>query len=122
VHELSVCQALLMQVAVLARARDASAVERITIECGPLSGVEPDQLRDAFAIMRRGGIADRAQLLIECSVVIVLCEVCDAQSTVQPNRLVCAGCGGFRTRVVAGDELWLRRVEMNVPDACQGEC
>lgn len=121
VHELAICQALLMQVAALAVTHTASTVERITVECGPLSGVEPEQLREAFAVMRRGSVASRAQLLIESSEVIVSCAVCDAQSTVPANRLICSSCGGFRTRVVAGDELRLRRVEMSVADRGEGD-
>ena len=45
-HELSICSALLDQVSDLAGRRGASAVQRITIEVGPLSGVEP-ALQDA---------------------------------------------------------------------------
>jgi Zn finger protein HypA/HybF involved in hydrogenase expression len=31
---------------------------------------------------------------------------------VQPNRLLCASCGDFRTRIISGDELILQRVEL----------
>jgi Zn finger protein HypA/HybF involved in hydrogenase expression len=39
----------------------ASAVERITIEVGPLCGVEPELLASAFAILREGGCAAQAR-------------------------------------------------------------
>jgi hydrogenase nickel incorporation protein HypA/HybF len=116
VHELSVCQALLTQVAEIARKRGADAVERITIELGPLCGVEPTLLVDAFAIMRLRGIASAAELRIEPIAVAVSCLACGARTETRANRLVCAACGGFRTRVVAGDELRLLRVEMRVPE------
>jgi Zn finger protein HypA/HybF involved in hydrogenase expression len=73
VHELSVCQALLIQVAELASQQGAAAVVRITIECGPLSGVEPTLLKDAFAIMRLGGIAAAAELFVVPTVVRIEC-------------------------------------------------
>lgn len=115
VHELSVCQALLAQVAEIAAARGATVVERITIEVGPLSGVEPALLARAFGMMRAGGGAADAELLIESTSVTIDCTNCGAQSQTGPNRLVCAECGGFRTRIVAGDELRLRRVELQMP-------
>jgi hydrogenase nickel incorporation protein HypA/HybF len=117
VHELSVCQALLTQVAEIAAGRGASVVERIIIEVGPLSGVEPALLASAFAIMRTGGCAAEAALLIETTTVTIGCINCGAQSQPKPNRLVCSVCGGFRTRIVAGDELCLRRVQLRMPES-----
>jgi hydrogenase nickel incorporation protein HypA/HybF len=112
VHELSVCQALLIQVEDLARGKAAVSVERITIECGSLSGVEPTLLKDAFAIMRLGGIAAAAELVVLSAGVCIECIECGGRNETMPNRLLCAACGGFRTRVISGGELRLRKVEM----------
>jgi hydrogenase nickel incorporation protein HypA/HybF len=116
VHELSICQALLSQVAEIARNRGALAVERITIELGPLCGVEPDLLQNAFAVMRLGGVARDAALVFEPVAVCVSCIECGAKTQTRANRLTCAACGGFRTRLVSGNELRLRQVEMRVPE------
>ncbi|MEP6884837.1 MAG: hydrogenase maturation nickel metallochaperone HypA [Gammaproteobacteria bacterium] len=116
-HELSVCQALLTQVAEIAADRGAIAVERIIIEVGPLSGVEAHSLLQAFAVARRGSCAADAVLSIEETPVVVLCLGCGVQTKTSPNRLVCAECGGYRTRIMAGDELRLRRVELRVAAA-----
>jgi hydrogenase nickel incorporation protein HypA/HybF len=115
VHELSICQALLNQVAEIAAAQGADRVSRITIEVGPLAGVEPALLVNAFAIARAGSCAAGATLLFEATAVEIACLCCGTHSRPPPNRLVCTGCGGFRTRVVAGEELRLRRVELQVP-------
>ena len=115
-HELSVCQALLTQIADIAANRGASAVERVVIEIGPLCGVEPSLLAHAFAILRMGGCAAAAELSIESTPVRIRCLSCGAESHTVPNRLVCAECSGYRTRIVAGDEMRLRRVELRVPE------
>ena len=117
VHELSVCQALLAQVVEIATDRGASAVLRITVEVGPLSGVEPGLLASAFEIVRAGSCAAGAILLIETTAITISCLICGAESQTAPNRLLCAACGGYRTRVVGGDELRLRGVELLVPEA-----
>jgi hydrogenase nickel incorporation protein HypA/HybF len=116
VHELSVCQALLAQVAQIAANHGARSVVRITIEVGPLCGVEPTLLGNAFTVARARSCAADAVLSIEASSVIICCLACGTQSQVGPNRLLCASCGGYRTRVVGGDELRLRRVELRLPD------
>jgi hydrogenase nickel incorporation protein HypA/HybF len=92
-------------------------VERITVEIGPLCGIEPGLLASVFAVARAGGCAAEAALLIESAAVTVSCVSCGAQSNPKPNRLVCTVCGGFRTRIVAGDELRLRRVELRMPES-----
>jgi len=117
VHELSVCQALLAQVSEIAADRGARRVIRITIEVGPLCGVEPILLANAFNVARTGSCAADAALAIETSAVRVRCRTCGAESDVAPNRLLCAACGGYRTQVIAGDELRLRRVELQATEA-----
>jgi hydrogenase nickel incorporation protein HypA/HybF len=116
-HEFSVCQALLEQVQALAQQHGASAVERIAIQVGPLSGVEPALLAAAFAVARGIGGTGDAELIIESLPVRVHCLRCGSDSEVAPNRLLCRSCGSFRTELLGGDELWLRRVEFCVGPA-----
>jgi hydrogenase nickel incorporation protein HypA/HybF len=52
--------------------------------------------------------------VIDTSAVEVRCLACGAESQTLMNRLICRACGGFRTRVIAGDELRLRRIELAV--------
>jgi len=120
VHELSVCQALLTQVAEIAGSRRARVVERITVEVGPLSGTEPTLLLNAFIAMR-SGITSTAELRIEHCTVGITCLECGAYSQTQPNRLICAPCGSWRTRVIAGDGLRLLRVEMRTTDSSDAQ-
>ena len=103
-HELSICDALLIQVADIVRARGADAVECITIEVGPLSGTEPDLLMNAFLVMRSGPAA-LATLVIKRCPVRISCLDCGANSETEANRLICMNCGGWRTRVIAGDRV-----------------
>ena len=116
-HELSICQALLAQVTEIAIERGASAVARINVEVGPLSGIEPALLASAFEVMRTGSCAAKATLTITTTVVTISCLSCGAESQTRSNRLLCGVCGGYRTRVVVGDELRLRRIELRLPEA-----
>lgn len=112
-HELSVCLSLMQQVEQIARERNAKRVTRITLSVGPLSGVEPDLLQHAYPLATAETVAADAELVIETSAVVVRCSQCDSETTVAANKLLCGACGDFRTRVIAGDELTLMRVELD---------
>ena len=111
-HELAVCQSMLHQVEEIASREQATAVERIVIRIGPLSGVVPDLLKQAFTIARAGTKAATAELVTETQPIRVHCLQCGYESDAKPNRLICAKCGNFRTRLVSGDELLLSSVEL----------
>ncbi len=116
-HELSVCQAMMAQVEAIAAREGAHAVAAIVIRIGPLSGVVPDLLQQAFTIARAGTLADGAELITEVQPIRVRCLECDAESEVEPNRLLCTACGSYRTQVTSGDELLLASVELDVADS-----
>ncbi len=111
-HELSVCQAMLAQVEAIARRENASEVERIVIRIGPLSGVVPELLQQAFTVARAGSVAAGAELQTELQQVRVRCQQCGAECDVTANRLICCECGDFRTQLISGDELLLVSVEL----------
>lgn len=111
-HEMSVCIALLDKVQQIARERNASQVSRITLQIGPLSGIEPALLRHAYPLAAAGTLAEHAELLVEDAAIVVHCSQCDKESPASPNRLLCGHCGDFRTRIVSGDEMILQSVEL----------
>ena len=114
-HELSICQALIDQVEQIARDNQAAQVLQIRIGIGPLSGVEPDLLEQAFYIARAGSLAADAELSIARLPIRVRCRHCDQVTDAQPANLVCGHCGNWQTRLVSGDEMLLSQVELIGP-------
>jgi hydrogenase nickel incorporation protein HypA/HybF len=115
-HELSVCQGLLDQVSGIARQHQAIGVKRIRLRIGPLSGVEPQLLAQAFPLASAGSIAEHAELEIETLAVRVRCATCGAETDAAANRLVCGACGDWHTQLISGDELLLVSVELSTAD------
>lgn len=113
-HELSVCQSMLTQVEAIALQHHASCVTGITLRIGPLSGIEPALLQQAFTLARAGSVAQQATLVIESLPIRVKCQRCAQESEVTPNRLVCGHCGDYHTRLISGDEMLLASVELDV--------
>ncbi|MEN8205285.1 MAG: hydrogenase maturation nickel metallochaperone HypA [Pseudomonadota bacterium] len=111
-HELAICQALMEQVERIAQEEQADQVLTIHLAIGPLSGVEPGLLEQAFYVARAGSIAARAELVIESMPVQVSCSQCGQLSDALPGRLVCGHCGDWRTRLVSGDEMNLLHIEL----------
>ena len=111
-HELSVCQALIEQVARIARDNDARRVVSIVVTVGPLSGVEPQLLEHAYPIASAGTVAEDARLVIETAPVRVRCRSCGAETDAQANRLLCGACDDWRVDVIRGEEMVLSRVEI----------
>jgi len=111
-HELSLCQALINQVEVIALEENAAQVVAIHLGIGPLAGVEPQLLEQAFYIARAGSIASDAELLIDSLPVRVSCQQCGQLTDALPARLICGNCGDWHTKVVSGDELLLSQVEL----------
>jgi hydrogenase nickel incorporation protein HypA/HybF len=116
-HELSVCLSLLREVERIARDNDAGRVTRIAVTLGPLSGVEPELLRNAYPMAVAGTIAENAELQIDVADIVVKCSQCGAESSAKPNRLLCGECGDFRTNLVSGDEMVLKTVELDDIDS-----
>lgn len=112
-HELSVCQALVIQVEAVARAEHASSVSDIFVSVGPLSGIEQPLMQNAFPLAAAGTVASAATLHLESMPVRVACGECGKESEVPVNRLVCKHCGDWRTKLVSGDELMLERVVLD---------
>ncbi len=111
-HELALCQALMDQVDRVARDQSAARVVSIHLGIGPLSGVEPGLLSQAFPIASAGSLAADAEHVITSLPVVVHCQECGCQSEVQPTRLLCTHCGAWQTTLVSGDEMLLERVEV----------
>jgi hydrogenase nickel incorporation protein HypA/HybF len=109
-HELALCQALIDEVEAVALAQRAPSVTDVYVSVGPLSGAEPPLLQSAFPIAAAGTSAESAELHLETAPVRVACNECGCESDAAMNRLVCGHCGDWRTQLLSGDELLLRRV------------
>jgi hydrogenase nickel incorporation protein HypA/HybF len=113
VHEYSIVEALLARVDEEARARGATAVHRLTVRIGELSGVEIDLLTAAYVTFRDRTICARADLDVQPVPAVWACPECGG-AIARGAMLRCADCG-VPARLTEGDEILLDRIEMEVP-------
>lgn len=93
----------------------ATAVHRIKVQIGPLSGVEPQLLQQAFPIAVAGSLAAEAVLEIELLPIRVRCRQCGMESEASANKLICGECGHWQTQLISGDEMLLTSLELDRP-------
>ena len=112
-HEYSIVQALLERVGVEARARRATAVHRLSVRIGELSGVEVALLTTAYETFRERTICEGAELDVQLVAARWQCPGC-AQLIARGDLLTCPTCA-LPARLAEGDEIMLDRIEMEVP-------
>jgi len=116
-HELSICLAMIKQVNEIMQARPEGVLKAIHVEIGALSGVETDLLQRAFDSARSDTAANQSRLVIHLKPVRVYCPACDYESSVSINNLACKRCHRTDTRLIGGNELLLRELEISQKDS-----
>jgi len=112
VHEYSIVQALIERVEHEAAARAASRVVRLWVRLGELSGVEPGLLATAYETFRERTICQDVPMELDHVSAAWACRRCERPVV---GSLRCGRCDA-PARLVAGDEILLNRIEMEVPD------
>jgi hydrogenase nickel incorporation protein HypA/HybF len=111
-HEYSIVQALIERVEQEAVARGAKRVVRLWVRLGELSGVEPQLLATAYDTFRERTICEGAPMELDRVPASWECRRCACPVR---GALRCGQCNG-PAALVAGDEIVLSRIEMEVPD------
>jgi hydrogenase nickel incorporation protein HypA/HybF len=116
-HERSLAQSLLTQIAQVAEQHVGTRPQSAAVEIGPLSGVEPLLLESAFVdVAAERGFPDL--LLVLKQVPLGLhCRDCHQVSESISIEFQCPKCGSHRTRVTHGDALILVHVDLVTADA-----
>jgi hydrogenase nickel incorporation protein HypA/HybF len=112
-HEYSIVQALVERVGAEAQAQGASAVHRLSVRIGELSGVDPGLLATAYDTFRERTICAGARLDLQVVPARWECPEC-GQIIRRGEVLTCPACE-LPARLSEGDEIMLDRIELEVP-------
>lgn len=113
-HEESLMRSLLRQVDELAQKHSAVAVEEIEVEIGPLSGVEPLLIEEAFQRLKESISWPGLELCIRQVGLDVQCNDCHRETQLPDFRFVCAHCGSTSLQIIRGDAFRLLNVRLKV--------
>jgi len=113
-HEISLVQGLFAQLHELAEKNNASSINKVTMEIGPLSGVVVDSFRFGFDILSaEDTMLKMAELIIKVPEVEYRCASCGhilVSSEMRPAK--CTKCDELLLIPAGGDDLILLQVEM----------
>lgn len=112
-HEMSICENILDILKEQARAQDFATVKRISLEIGPLSGVEIEALKFGFDVVMRNSLADGAALDIVETEARATCLDCGAAAAITQRYDPCPQCGSHNLQVTSGEEMRIKELEVN---------
>jgi len=112
VHEYSIVQSLIDSVEAVASQHAYATVHHLYVQIGELAGVDCDLLQTAYDTFVEGTICEHAPMTIERVAATWTCPNC-RQPILRGAVLRCDHCNE-PARLAAGDEIILRRVEMEV--------
>lgn len=104
-HEVSIAEGILDIVERTARSNAISRVKTVRIAVGELAGIDIDALQFAWASVRKGGPAEKAQLLIERPSGEAWCMDCCKTVPLKRYGDPCPLCGGYKLTATGGTEM-----------------
>ncbi|MBN1270954.1 MAG: hydrogenase maturation nickel metallochaperone HypA [Candidatus Aminicenantes bacterium] len=113
-HELSIVANLFDIMEEQVREQKAKKITGVKLQVGRLSGVVPEFLETAFHMYKKGTIASEARLEIENINLTYRCCSCGKTMIKDDYILICDACGSTDLEMLAGTELLLERMEMEV--------
>jgi len=113
-HELSIVASLFEILEEKAKEQKAKKVTSVKVKVGALSGVVPEFLKTAFDVYKKDTIADEAELKIEEVPLKVKCQQCGAEIIKNDFVFLCEKCASRELKTLAGTELLLEKIEMEV--------
>ncbi|MCK9490639.1 MAG: hydrogenase maturation nickel metallochaperone HypA [Sulfurimonas sp.] len=111
-HEYSIVQSLLDSCDENAAKNQATKVTKVVIKIGVMSGVEPELLRTAFDTFKEKTICEKAEFIINIQPVIIKCNGCQEESTIEGNEYHCPKCKSVDLSVLDGEDMYLMQLEL----------
>jgi hydrogenase nickel incorporation protein HypA/HybF len=111
-HECSLVRGLISHVLHVIESNTPCSVQEVVVSAGPLSGVEPLLVEQAFDQLKSDAGLGGCRLLVEVTELMADCESCRCSFAVQDFVFRCPNCNSSSITVTAGDEFRLLRVKV----------
>lgn len=112
-HEMALCESIRCTLEEQSRLRRFSRVARVSLEIGPLAGVEVEALRFGFDVVMRGSVAEGAVLEVIWRPAEAWCMNCSEIVPIKARFDACGKCGAHQLQVTAGEELRIKELEVD---------
>lgn len=106
------CQSVLNVLRGQARIHHFERVTAVRLEIGALACVSRDAIEFCFAAVTRGTLAEGAELEVIELLGRAWCLDCDTAVAIDERHDACPQCGGCRLRIVQGEEMRIKELEV----------
>ncbi len=109
-HEGTIAQSIL---STSLAAANGHKIKKIFFRAGALAGIEKESLLQFFAELKKGTLAEQAELIVEALPAKLTCVSCGRQGNYdgnQPLAVICQVCGGENS-LTGGQELFVESIE-----------
>lgn len=120
-HEWSLACQLVREAEAEAGRRRAVKVHALTVSVGKLTGVVPELLTRAYDMARVGTLLEGAELEVEVQPVRGRCDKCGKECVLDGFGLVCPSCGELGLEVLAGGDILLTKMDLEVEEGDQSQ-
>lgn len=117
VHELGIMTGVMDSVNAAANDAGADKVLKVSLSVGVMTEAIEDALRFAFEVLQENTICEGAELEIHMVQPKSRCFECGAEYEHDRFHMLCPECGGFATELIAGKELQIDSIEVDIPDS-----
>lgn len=119
-HEMGITAEVLAAVSEAAERAGAVRVNRVTLTIGELTAIMPDALQFAWDALTPGTIVEGATLDVVAVPARSRCTECATEFTHDQYDRLCPSCGSFVVQVLAGNELRIEDVDVDLDDGPSG--
>lgn len=111
-HEFSLVSSIMEHVVKTAEAHGNRGVEKVLLEIGALQHVSPEALVFAFDALKKGTVAENAELAWHITPACIRCSKCGAEYEPSDILWVCPSCGAAGGHPIRGEEFVLESIEI----------
>jgi hydrogenase nickel incorporation protein HypA/HybF len=115
-HEMGITAEVLKAVGDAAEREHAVRVNRVTITIGGLTAIMPEALQFAWEALTPGTIVEGAVLEVVQVAARSRCGECQTEFEHDQYDRICPSCGNFLCEVIAGNELRIDAVDVDLPE------
>ncbi|MEW6442947.1 MAG: hydrogenase maturation nickel metallochaperone HypA [bacterium] len=111
-HELGIAQSIVDIVLRTVMQNGGGKIATVRIQAGEMRSIIADQLTFCFAFAAKDTPVEGARLEVEVLPIEALCEDCRQEFRVRGFRFQCPECRGASVRVLRGQELRVKEIEL----------
>jgi hydrogenase nickel incorporation protein HypA/HybF len=110
-HEFSIVENLVTIMEQTAKEQHLKKITGVYLLVGKLRQIVPETMQMAFEAATRGTLAESASLFMETVPIVLRCNTCKNEQSVEENVFICQQCHSGDVEVISGEELLLKKLE-----------